>query len=275
MAMSADAAQTDAGGRVLGPDDPPPFEILGPDGAARFLLVCDHASNVVPSALDDLGLDETALGRHIAVDIGAGEMTRRLSARLDATAVVAAYSRLVIDNNRYLDDPTSIPEISDGTIVPGNRDLAEADRQARVDQLFQPYHDAIAAELKALGWGDGAIPALISVHSFTPFFKGVERPWHVGLLWNRDRRIAAPLLEALSANRGVIVGENVPYSARDPYGYTVAEHADIHHLPNILIEIRQDLIDTHHGVETWVGILGDALTRVLAEDGLYRTESEP
>jgi len=269
--MSADAAQTAAAGFILGPDDPPPFEILNPGGSAPFLLVCDHASNRVPPTLDNLGLDEGALGRHIAIDIGAGPTTRELSVRLDATAVVATYSRLVIDNNRYLDDPTSIPEISDGTAIPGNRDLSAAQAATRADELFRPYHAAIDIALAALA-RDGAAPALISVHSFTPLLEGIERPWHVGLLWNRDRRIVRPLYEALSANRGIVTGENVPYSARNPYGFTVAEHADARGFPNVLIEIRQDLIDTHHGVETWSEILAAALGVVLKDDRLYRED---
>ena len=272
--MSADLAPCGPAGRVLGPADPPPFETLNWDDSARYLLVCDHASNVIPAALDRLGLDEAAIGRHIAVDIGAGALTRALSARLNAPAVLAGFSRLGIDNNRQLDDPTSIPEISDGTLIPGNTGLDAAEAAARAAEIFHPYHDAVAAALDTLGGdgGGGRVPALVSIHSFTPFFKGVERPWHAGLLWSRDRRIAAPLRDALAANRGVVVGENVPYSAQDPFGYTVAEHADAHGRANILIEMRQDLIDTHHGVAAWAGILGDALEPVLADDGLYLGE---
>jgi len=269
--MSAELAPCGPAGRVLGPDDPPPFEVLNWDDRARCLLVCDHASDVIPAALDRLGLDEAALGRHIAVDIGAGALTRELSTRLKMPAVLAGFSRLVIDNNRQLHDPTSIPEISDGTLIPGNKGLDAAGTAARVAEIFHPYHDAVAAALDRLAQhaDGGRVPALVSIHSFTPFFKGAERPWHVGLLWNRDRRIAAPLRDALAANRGVVVGENVPYSAQDPFGYTVAEHADALGRANILIEMRQDLIDTHHGVAAWAGILGDALERVLADDRLF------
>jgi predicted N-formylglutamate amidohydrolase len=271
--MSADLAPCGPAGRVLGPDDPPPFETLNWDDRARYLLVCDHASSAIPAALDRLGLDEAAIGRHIAVDIGAGALTRALSVRLKAPAILAGFSRLVIDNNRQLHDPTSIPEISDGTLVPGNKALDAADAAARVAEIFHPYHDAVDAALDAMADAEpGRVPALISIHSFTPFFKGAERPWHVGLLWSRDRRVAGPLYDVLAANRGVVVGENVPYSAQDPFGYTIAEHADARGRPNILIEMRQDLIDTHHGVEAWAGILGDALEKVLADDGLYEGE---
>jgi len=269
--MSAELAPCGPAGRVLGPDDPPPFETVNWDDAARYLLVCDHASDVIPAALDRLGLDAAAIGRHIAVDIGADALTRALSLRLNAPAVIAGYSRLVIDNNRQPDDPTSIPASSDGTRIPGNEGLDGADAAARVAEVFRPYHDAVAAALDALGSG-GRVPALISIHSFTPFLDGVERPWQVGLLWNRDRRVTAPLFDALAANRGVVVGENVPYSAQDPFGYTVATHAEAHGRANILIEMRQDLIDTHHGVATWAGILGEALEQVLADDSLYCVE---
>ncbi len=270
--MSAELAESGAAEPVLGADDPPPFDCLNGAAPAPYVLVCDHASNRIPGPLDRLGLDDAALGRHIAIDIGAGDLTRALSERLKAPAIVATYSRLVIDNNRYLHDPTSVPEISDGTVSPGNRGLAPIDLEARRDRLFRPYHAALDTALDEMV-ARVPLPGLVSIHSFTPFFKGIERPWHAGLLWNRDRRLVRPLYDALAANRGVIVGENVPYSARDPYGYTVAEHADVHDRPNILIEMRQDLIDTHQGIETWTEILGDALERALADDGLYQGET--
>lgn len=273
--MAEIAATAQQAAPLLGPDEPPPVEVVNPDGRAGFLLVCDHASNRIPAALDRLGLDEAALGRHIALDIGAGEVTRALAAALDAPAVLASYSRLVIDNNRQLYDPTSIPEISDGTIVPGNSDLPAEQAQARVDRLFRPYHDRVKALLtgldKRLDDGAGRAP-LISIHSFTPVFKSQERPWHIGLLWNRDPRLPKPLLKALAENRGLIVDENVPYTARDPYGYTNYEHADSAGRANVLIEIRQDLIDTRQGAETYARLIADALEPVLKDPGLYREE---
>lgn len=258
-------------GRLLGPDDPPPYTVVNDGAGGRTLLVCDHASAVVPSRLGRLGLDPADLGRHIAIDIGAANMTRELSARLDLPAIFAGYSRLVIDNNRGLDDPTSIPEISDGTVVPGNRTLDAAAAAARANEIFHPYHDAIADKLDAMARNQGT-PALVAIHSFTPVFRGHERPWHVGLLWNRDQRIARPLFEALAANPGLIVGDNEPYSAQDPYGYTMSTHAEPQGWPHLVIEIRQDLIDTHKGVATWADILAPALERVLGDDLLFGAE---
>lgn len=264
--MAADQAPAD---HLLGADDPPPFEILNDGADGAVLLVCDHASNRIPRALGRLGLDEADLHRHIAIDIGAGDVTRGLAERLGTPAVIAGYSRLVIDNNRYRADPTSIPEISDGTIVPGNRNLDSTAIRLREAELFDPYHDEIARRLVAMETPERAA-ALVSIHSFTPFFRGAERPWHVGLLWNRDGRIVKPLLAALRANRGIIADENVPYSARDPYGYTNATHADATGRPNVLIEIRQDLIDTRQGVADWVDILSAALAEVMADPVLFR-----
>src|SRR5262249_10278338 len=168
-------------GLVLTPSDPPPFEILNRDGASRAVLICDHASRAIPAALGELGLDAVALSRHIAWDIGIEDVTRRLAKRLDAVAVLSGYSRLVIDCNRRLGDPTSMAQESDGTVVPGNRGLAEHDRAARVEACFRPYHAAICEILD--GRGRAKLPfALVSMHSFTPIMAGVERPWHVGIL---------------------------------------------------------------------------------------------
>ncbi len=258
-----------ADGSLLAPDEAPPFEIVNPDGSAPVLLICDHASRAIPRALDNLGLDEAALRRHIAWDIGAAEVARALAVRFDAPLILAGYSRLVIDLNRPLDDPTSIPVISEGTIVPGNRDLDPEEAARRADSLFRPYHAAID---DALGRFEaaGRTPALLSIHSFTPVFKGVERPWHVAVLWDRDGRIAQPLMAALRSDPELLVGDNEPYSARDPAGFTIESHAEPRGLPHVLVEIRQDLIDTHHGAAAWAERLGDALDGILADPALYR-----
>ena len=253
------------GASLLGPGDPEPFGVINPHGQAGLVLICDHASRAIPAALDDLALDETVLCRHIAWDIGALEVARRLAARFDAPLVHAGFSRLVVDPNRALDDPTSIPVISDGVVVPGNRDLSEAARRRRVTACFQPYHDAVSAVLDDRLAG-GRVPALVSIHSFTPVFKGHERPWHFGILWNRDPRLAVPLMAALAQRPDVIVGDNKPYSGRDDYGYSIEVHAERHGLPHVLIEIRQDLIDTPPGAEDWATELGDALARCLDGD---------
>ncbi|WP_119460332.1 N-formylglutamate amidohydrolase [Rhodospirillaceae bacterium SYSU D60014] len=254
---------------LLGPQDPPPFEVVNPDGAARVVLICDHAGQAIPAALKTLGLDEVTLARHIAWDIGIADVTRRLAKRLDAPAVLAGYSRLVIDCNRRLDNPTSIAQVSDGIDVPGNRGLTAAQRVQRAEACFQPYHDAVARLIEGRRRA-GIVPALISMHSFTPVFGGVERPWHVGILWNRDPRIPVPLMERLAADPELCVGDNEPYTARDEHGYSTAVHGDELGLANVLIEIRQDLIDTRHGAESWADRLADALTSILVDDEIFR-----
>jgi predicted N-formylglutamate amidohydrolase len=226
---------------LLGPDDPPAVEVVNPDGAAPLVFVSDHASQAIPKALGSLGLDAAALDRHIAWDIGIAALTRRLAARLDAPAVLAGYSRLVIDCNRHPDDPTSIVTASDGVVVPGNIDLPLAARAARQAACFAPFHRAIATILERKR-GAGVVPALISTHSFTPVMAGFRRPWHVGLLWNRDRRVFDRLSAMLGADPAICVGDNEPYSGRAAQGYTIAQHGEAAGLAHVMIELRQDLI---------------------------------
>lgn len=251
---------------LLAPDEPPPIEIenaeiLARPGPQPMLLIVDHASRRVPRALGALGLPEGEFERHIAWDIGAAEVARHLGRTFAAVIALASYSRLVIDLNRQLDDPTSIPDISDGTTVPANLNMSATDRAARVKALFDPYHAAVDEALGRLGKAD--VPVLVSVHSFTPVFKGFVRPWQIGVLWNRDPRVAVPLIATLRA-RGIDVGDNQPYSAREGQGYTVKHHAEAKGLPHVMLEIRQDLIDTHHGAAHWAGIVAEALRGPLA-----------
>lgn len=254
--------------RILMPDEPPPFEIVNAEGRAPLLLVCDHASNYIPRSLDQLGVPPDALERHVAYDIGSADLTRRLAARFSAPAVFGCYSRLVIDINRFPDDPTSIMKVSDGVVVPGNHDVSEAQATRRAEEVFYPYHRAVAGELDRIR-RRGDIPVLMSVHSFTPVFAGIRRPWHVGVLWHEDPRIARPLLDAMRADPDLCVGENEPYHARKPLGYTVVTHAETVGLPHVLLEIRQDLIRHETGVAEWAQRLGDALEPILADPGMY------
>ncbi|MGQ9365945.1 N-formylglutamate amidohydrolase [Azospirillum sp. A39] len=259
---------------LLGPGDPPPATVLNPTGSCRAVLVCDHAHRAIPRSLGTLGLTDEELSRHIAYDIGAADLTRRLSARFDATAVLSGYSRLVIDPNRSLEDPTAVPVVSDDVVIPGNRALDAEGVRRRVDAIFRPYHEAVAAVLAGRR-AAGTVPALVSVHSFTPSMRGVARPWHVGVLWDHDPRIAAPLLERLRALGRWCIGDNEPYSGRGTLGGTVESHATPAGLPNVLLEVRQDLVATPEGVAQWAEILGDALAPVLADPGLYRVEHHP
>ena len=260
-----DSAPTEA---LLGPGDPSPVEVYNSGGGAAILLICDHASAALPASMGTLGLDASDLKRHIAIDIGADPLTRRLADFFDAPAVLAGYSRLVIDCNREVADHTSIREISEGTIVPGNRNLSAADRAARIDAIFRPYHAAIA-ERRALFSAAGKAPAVIAIHTFTPVFHGVDRPWHIGVLSNRDRRIADPLIAALSKDGTLTVGDNQPYSALAFAGYTIEEHAMALGFPCVMIEIRQDLVSDDTGVARWFDILRRTLTPILRDETLY------
>ncbi len=255
---------------LLGPDDPPPFTLFNPEGQAPLALVCDHASNAIPAGLGQLGLGPAELTQHIAWDIGAAQVTRRLATRLDAPAVLGGYSRLVVDCNRAPGDSTSIVEISDGIVIPGNCALDDAQADERVNAVFWPYHHAITQAL-AHRWrhGQGRAPALIAIHSFTPVMNGFQRPWQLGVLWNRDPRLASPLIAQLQVNPALCVGDNQPYSGRD-VGFTMDTHGGAAGLPHVEIEIRQDLIADEAGSERWATIVSRALEGILQDETLFQ-----
>ena len=248
--------------------DPPPLEIVNPEGKARLVLIGDHAGRAIPQRLGKLGLAQAELDQHIGWDIGIGAMARRMAAALDAPALIGGYSRLVIDCNRRLDDPSSIAQESDRIPVPGNRGLSPADRQARAEAIFHPYHRAIDAIIAAKR-DAGPVPAVISLHSFTPRMNGLARPWHVGVLWNRDPRLPVPLMARLLKEPGIVVGDNEPYSGRDEHGYSMPSHAEAPGLPHALFEVRQDLIGHEAGVVEWADRLVKALRDVLADERVY------
>lgn len=254
--------------RLLGPADPEPFTVVNPLGRSPVLVVCDHASRRIPAALEGLGLDPRALERHIASDIGAGPVAERLALLLDASAVLAGFSRLVVDCNRSLDDPTAFLAVSDGEFVPGNRGLTAEAKAARARQFFHPYHAAIERRLQGFH-RRGIVPVLIAVHSFTPVFREFRRPWQVGILWDKDPRIPVPLMAALRA-RGVVTGDNEPYSGRAPADYTVDTHAEATGLPCVSLEFRQDLVEDDAGADHWAALMAGALADILADPALYR-----
>lgn len=253
---------------LIGPNEPDPVECVEEAGGLPLILVCDHASARIPSTLETLGLDEAELSRHIAIDIGAAGLTRNLAWSFGAPAVLAGYSRLVIDCNRDPRDHTSIREISEGVVVPGNRRLTAAQRAARIREVFEPYHAAVAGRIAAIETR-GSVPALVAIHSFTPRFRGFERPWHVGVLSGADRRIADPLLRALCEDAALVVGDNEPYSGMHFAGYTMETHAVLQGLPCVMIEVRQDLLGDAAGIDRWTGLLHRALAPILAEESLY------
>ena len=254
---------------LLGPGDPPAFESLNERGTSRALLVCDHASRTIPAALGTLGLSEAARTDHIGWDIGAAAVTRRLSALLDAPAVLTGYSRLVIDCNRPEAAPDRIPAASDSIPIPGNANLDRAAIEARVAALFTPYHDAIRAALDRMT-AAGTLPALVAVHSFTPrMADGAPRPWQIGICWDKDRRMAAPMIERLRAD-GLTVGANEPYDFGILTDYTVPEHAESRGLPHILIEIRNDEIRAPEAVDSWSTRLAAHLRALLTRPETQR-----
>lgn len=256
---------------LLGPTDPPPFEVLNEGAANPVLLICDHASKTVPASLDHLGLEQDILDQHVGWDIGAAAVARSLAERLNAPAVLAGYSRLVIDANRQPGDPASIPEISDEIPIPGNQSLSEEAQVGRTEAIFWPYHHRIADALAHL-WREGPPPALFSVHSFTPAMNGEDRPWDIGVLWNRDPRIAEPLIYELRRHPdGLNVGDNKPYSGNQ-FAYSLDFHAGAAGLPNCAVEIRQDRVDTDEKAAYWAGLLAEILERIIGAPDLHRVE---
>jgi predicted N-formylglutamate amidohydrolase len=250
---------------------PPPedaFELLNPAGRAPLLLVCDHASRRFPPHLGTLGVAEPDTYEHIAWDIGAEDLTRGLSRTLDAPAVLCRWSRLVIDCNRRIDDPSAFPEESDRIPVPGNVSMSAEDREWRIRAIHAPYHAAVDRQLDAM-IARGRDPAFLVIHSFTPFLGETARPWHVGVLWDRDDRLPRPLIEALRSIDGLHVGDNEPYSGRHPTDYTMHVHAVVRRLVYAGIEVRQDLLGTDAGVRYWTAMLASALRTALSlpEDG--------
>jgi predicted N-formylglutamate amidohydrolase len=242
-------------------------ELYNLQGSAAVLLLCDHAGRWVPPELDNLGLPPMELARHIGWDIGSADVTRNLVRLLDAPAVLCHGSRLVIDANRKPGDPSSIPMISDGTLVPGNQDLSPDEARWRLRRFFLPYHRAVARQIGGLR--RRGVPVIISMHSFTPRLGGTWRPWHAAVLWDTDPRLSAPVLDALRREPGLQIGDNEPYSGRYPVGYSIPFHAARPRLPHVTFEIRQDLIDTRATAETWAERLAGVLREPLSDRKLY------
>ncbi len=247
--------------KLLAADEPAPVTVYNADGESPFVLVADHAGNIMPRALGRLGIAEAECERHIAWDIGIAGLGRLLADALGATLIQQNYSRLVIDCNRPLDAATSIADISEHTPIPGNVGLNEAARAARAREIFWPYHQRIEAELDRRRQ-TGRPAALIALHSFTPVFDGATRPWHAGVLYNRDPRFAHRLIALLNAEKDLFVGDNAPYLVSDASDYTIPVHAERRGLHHLLIEIRQDLIVGKTGQRNWAARLARLLPQV-------------
>jgi predicted N-formylglutamate amidohydrolase len=245
-----------------------PFTIIDGDVTGGLILVCDHAGNRLPAGYGDLGLAATEFERHIAYDPGAAAVTRALAARLGAPAVVSSFSRLLIDPNRGEDDPTLIMRLSDGAIVPGNHRIGEDERARRIAAYYAPYHDAVAAMIGQAP-AAGTVPAIVSIHSFTPVWRGEKRRWQVGILWDADPRLAAPLVEMLAEDGLLVVGDNEPYSGALA-GDTLYRHGTRRGLAHALIELRQDLIADPDGVATWADRLAAILAKLNSRAELHQ-----
>jgi predicted N-formylglutamate amidohydrolase len=254
---------------------PAPFAIENGDGRGRFVLTCDHASPFIPDDYAGLGLDDTDRLRHIGWDIGALGLTRKLGARLDAPLVHTTLSRLLLDVNRAPDAHDAIVAVSEDTAIPGNRDLSAAEREHRRRWIYAPYHDALESTIAARR-ARAQETAVVSIHSFTPVYRGVARPWRIGVLSGRDRRLADALLAELRAvgdTSGAdigddalgldMIGDNQPYAPEDGVYHTLERHAEAHGLPCVMLEIRNDLIRDDPGQDAWAARLAPLLQRAL------------
>lgn len=245
---------------TIAADEGESFRVLGGRADAGLIVVCDHARNALPPEYGALGLPTDQFERHIAYDIGAEGITRVVAEAFGAPAVLSCWSRLLIDPNRGADDPTLIMRLSDGAVIPGNRHVDAAERERRIRRFYDPYHQAIERVIEGC-LAAGVPPAILSVHSFTEAWKGKPRPWHVGILWDRDGRLAQPMIEALAADRRLVVGDNEPYKGALE-GDCMWQHATRRGLVHALVEVRQDLIRDAAGQAEW----GERLVAVL--DGL-------
>ncbi|QDG75690.1 N-formylglutamate amidohydrolase [Labrenzia sp. PHM005] len=226
-----------------------PYEYVHGDESAGVLLLCDHARNTVPQEYGDLGVPAAQFERHIGYDIGARAVTLELARRLNAPACLSTFSRLLIDPNRGEDDPTLIMRLSDGAVVPGNAKVDQAERQRRIDRFHKPYHGLISGTLDRM-MAAAPAPVIISIHSFTPVWRGVPRPWHVTVLWDSDPRAVTPMLDGLRAQSDLIVGDNEPYDGALEND-TMYRHATKRGLSQALLEVRQDLIADEAGALEW------------------------
>ncbi len=244
-----------------------PFEIIEGDYDAGMVLLADHAMNRLPGRYGSLGLPQSAFRRHIAFDIGIEILTRRLAARLNVPAVLGCFSRLLIDPNRGEDDPTLIMKISDGAIIPGNQPITEEEWALRLDTYHRPYHRAVERTIAKAG-ASGRAPLVLSLHSFTPFWKGVPRPWHAAVLWDSDHRAVLPFLELLRRPGDILVGDNEPYDGALK-GDTMYRHCMISGTPHALLEVRQDLIGDEPGVDAWAERLAPVFKTLNADPTLH------
>ena len=253
---------------LLAPDEPPAFDILTAGGDTRIILTCEHAGDIVPRKLGLLGMSPDDYKCHYAVDVGARDVTRYLSAMLNAPAVLGNYSRLVVDLNRAVDHPTTFAPTGEGKPVPGNIDITDEDKAQRIRELYEPYHQALTGILDRVQ-ASGTIPVVVSVHSFTPKFFNFARPWEIGFLHSDDPRLSLQMI-AYFKRLGYHVGDNEPYDHRIARGGSVNRHAGLRRLPHTMVEYRNDMISNDKDAFFWAKLLADGLQEAL-EDPAART----
>lgn len=259
---TGDRALTPARFQLLDEDEPGPVVVERPDSTSPYVFICDHYGNRIPRKLGKLGVHDDDLQRHIAWDVGVAGMAEEFARRFDAPLVKQTYSRLVIDCNRPLDSPTSIPEVSEDTDIPGNCDLSPEEVTARRQEIFAPYHDAITSLLdRRLAAGQPTI--LLALHTFTPVYHGEKRPWHIGLLYNRDARLARLFLQLLAEDETLCLGDNQPYTVDDFSDYSIPVHGERRGIPHLLFELRHDMVEQESDQYRWAHRLAGSLERAL------------
>lgn len=241
-------------------------EILNPDARTGLIILCDHATNHIPEGFDKLGLENAHLEDHIAYDLGAEAVTRKMCSMMGGAAVLAPVSRLLIDCNREPDHPTLVPAVSDGIAIPANQDLSPRAIEARKASYYYPFHDACAALVES-HLDEGIVPLVVGMHTFTPEMAGEKRPWHAGFLWNKDPRLAQAMIGLMERETDLVIGDNLPYSGQDLY-YTMERHGAAHGLPQTTIEIRQDLLAKQSMVDEWAALMADLLDECMQRDDI-------
>lgn len=244
-------------------------EIIEGDYQKGMILLADHAMNRLPARYGSLGLDATAFQRHIAYDIGIEGLTRSLAARLGVPAVMSCFSRLLIDPNRGEDDPTLIMKISDGAIIPGNYPISDEEWTYRLDTFHRPYHTSVDAAISEVASKSGAAPLVLSLHSYTPAWKGVPRPWHAAVLWDTDHRAVHPLIKMLGETGEILVGDNEPYDGALKND-TMYRHCMTRGIAHALLEVRQDLIADDNGISAWADRLEPVFAKLNSMQELHQ-----
>lgn len=241
-------------------------DIINKDATSKLVLLCEHASNHLPSDLDNLGLNKAALEEHIAYDIGAAEVTRKIADMMGVGAVLATVSRLALDCNRIPSDETRFPTFVDGWDIPGNKELPDQEKADRHRFFYEPFHNA-AAEMIERHLDRGARPLIVSIHSFSPAYAGEARPWNMGLMWNNDTRLAQALIGLLERETDLVIGENQPWSGKDLF-HTQQRHGEDRQLLHAGIEIRNDMIRTEPQILEMAALLADLLDECMHRDDL-------